>query len=126
MRLDGSTGTGRAGAETPTKEREMIVSTGPSIEGRQIRDYLGIVSSQAIMGVNIGKDLTAGFRNIVGGRSKSYEGEIAKAVSEVMEELKVGATNLGADAVVSIDIDYETVGSNMLMVAASGTAVKLG
>jgi uncharacterized protein YbjQ (UPF0145 family) len=104
----------------------MIVSTSPSIEGRQIREYLGIVSAQAIMGVNIGKDLTAGFRNIVGGRSKSYEGEIAKAVSEAMVELEEAARQLGADAVISVDIDYETVGSNMLMVAASGTAVRLG
>ena len=103
----------------------MIVTTGPSIEGRTVAHYLDVVSAQAIMGVNIGKDLTAGLRNIVGGRSKSYEGEIAKAVAEVMDELKVGAEALGADAIVSIDVDYETVGSNMLMVAASGTAVKL-
>jgi uncharacterized protein YbjQ (UPF0145 family) len=104
----------------------MIVTTSPSVEGKQISEYLGVVSAQAIMGVNIGKDLTAGFRNIIGGRSKSYEGEIAKAVDEVMDELRVGAGNLDADAIVSIDIDYETVGNNMLMVAASGTAVRLG
>jgi uncharacterized protein YbjQ (UPF0145 family) len=104
----------------------MIVTTGPTVEGRPVRDYLGVVSAQAIMDVNIGKDFTAGLRNIVGGRSKSYEGEIAQAVSEVMEELKTGAETRGADAILSIDIDYETVGNNMLMVAASGTAVKLG
>lgn len=104
----------------------MILTTGPAIEGRPVRDYLDVVSAQAIMGVNIGKDLTAGFRNIVGGRSKSYEGEIAKAIDEVMGELKASAEARGADAIVSIDIDYETVGNNMLMVAASGTAVKLG
>ena len=104
----------------------MVLTTGPSVEGRPITDYLDVVSSQAIMGVNIGKDLMAGMRNIVGGRSKSYEGEIAKAVAEVMTELRMGAASLGADAVVSIDIDYESMGSNMLMVAASGTAVKLG
>jgi uncharacterized protein YbjQ (UPF0145 family) len=104
----------------------MIVTTGPMVEGRPVREYLDVVSAQAIMGVNIGKDLTAGLRNIVGGRSKSYEGEIAQAVSEVMEELKAGAESLNADAILSIDIDYETVGNNMLMVAASGTAVKLG
>ena len=104
----------------------MILITGPAVDGRAVREYLGIVSSQAILGVHIGKDITAGFRNIVGGRSKSYEGEIAKAVDEVMDELRVGAEQLGADAVLSIDIDYETVGSNMLMVAASGTAVRLG
>ena len=104
----------------------MVLTTGPSVEGRPITDYLDIVSSQAIMGVNIGKDLMAGMRNIVGGRSKSYEGEIAKAVAEVMRELTMGAASLHADAIVSIDIDYESMGSNMLMVAASGTAVKLG
>jgi uncharacterized protein YbjQ (UPF0145 family) len=104
----------------------MVLTTGPNVEGRPITDYLDVVSSQAIMGVNIGKDLMAGMRNIVGGRSKSYEGEIARAVAEVMTELRMGAASLGADAVVSIDIDYESMGGNMLMVAASGTAVKLG
>jgi uncharacterized protein YbjQ (UPF0145 family) len=104
----------------------MIVTTSPNVEGRPIQRYLGVVSSQAIMGTHIGKDITAGLRSIVGGRSKSYEGEIAKAVGEVIEELEAGAEQLGGDAVVSIDIDYESVGNSMLMVAASGTAVKLG
>ncbi len=105
----------------------MIVTTGPGVEGSQIREYLGVVSAQAILGINIGKDLMAGMRNIVGGRSKSYEGEIAKAVDEVLEELRVGAEQLGAEAIVSIDIDYESLGNaGMLMVAASGTAVRLG
>jgi uncharacterized protein YbjQ (UPF0145 family) len=104
----------------------MIVSTGPSIEGRPIERYLGVVSSQAIMGMHVGKDITAGFRNIVGGRSKSYEKEIAQAVGEVIDELTGKGGELGADAIVSIDIDYESVGGSMLMVAASGTAVKLG
>ena len=104
----------------------MIVTTGPSVEGRPVARYLDFVSAQAIMGVNIGKDLTAGLRNIVGGRSKSYEGEIAKAVDEVLDELEASAEGLGADAILSVDIDYETVGSNMLMVAAAGTAVTLG
>jgi len=78
------------------------------------------------MGTHIGKDITAGFRNIVGGRSKSYEKEIAQAVGDVIDELSGKAEELGADAIVSIDIDYESVGGSMLMVAASGTAVKLG
>jgi uncharacterized protein YbjQ (UPF0145 family) len=104
----------------------MILTTGPGVDGRSVARYLDVVSAQAIMGVHVGKDITAGFRNIVGGRSKSYEGEIAKAVADVMAELEVGAESLGADAILSIDIDYETVGNNMLMVAASGTAVKLG
>ena len=104
----------------------MILTTGTAVEGRPVREYLDVVSAQAILGINIGKDLTAGIRNIVGGRSKSYEGEIAKAVTEVMEELKVAAANVGADAIISIDVDYESVGgAGMLMVAASGTAVKL-
>jgi uncharacterized protein YbjQ (UPF0145 family) len=104
----------------------MITTTGPGIEGRPIERYLGVISSQAILGMHIGKDITAGFRNIVGGRSKSYENEIGQAVGTVMDELGGKAQALGADAIVSIDIDYETVGDRMLMVAASGTAVKLG
>jgi uncharacterized protein YbjQ (UPF0145 family) len=104
----------------------MIVSTGPDIEGRQVREYLGIVSAQAILGLHIGKDITAGFRNVSGGRSKGYEKEIGKAVVEVMDEMKASAEELHADAVISVDVDYESVGSNMLMVAVSGTAVKLG
>jgi uncharacterized protein YbjQ (UPF0145 family) len=104
----------------------VIVTTGPNVEGRQITKYLGVVTSQAIMGVHIGKDITAGFRSIVGGRSKSYEGEVATAVADAIDELKANAEELGSDAVVSVDIDYETVGDNMLMVATSGTAVKLG
>jgi uncharacterized protein YbjQ (UPF0145 family) len=83
----------------------MIVTTGPGVVGREIREYLGVVSAQAIMGINTGKDLTAGFRNIVGGRSKAYEGEIAQAVTDVLEELKSSAEGLGADAVVAVDID---------------------
>jgi uncharacterized protein YbjQ (UPF0145 family) len=104
----------------------MIQTTGPSVEGHQIERYLGVVSSQAILGMHLGKDITAGFRNIVGGRSKSYENEIAQAIGQVMEELGGKGQELGADAIVSIDIDYESVGDRMLMVAASGTAVKLG
>jgi uncharacterized protein YbjQ (UPF0145 family) len=103
----------------------MILTTGPAIEGRSVQRYLGVVTAQAIMGVHIGKDITAGLRNIVGGRSKSYEGEVTKAVADVMAELQTGGESLGADAILSIDIDYETVGDNMLMVAASGTAVTL-
>ena len=95
----------------------MIVTTGPGVEGRPVERYLGVVSSQAIMGIHLGKDITAGFRNIVGGRSKSYEKEIAQAVGEVIEELGGKAEELGADAIVSIDIDYESVGGSMLMVA---------
>lgn len=105
----------------------MIVTTGPAVDGRQVGEYLGVVSAQAILGINIGKDVLAGLRNITGGRSGAYEGEIAKAVEQVTGELTAAAQNLGADAVISVDFDYESVGTGgMLMVAASGTAVKLG
>ncbi len=104
----------------------MILTTGPDVDGRPVQRYLDVVTAQAIMGVHIGKDITAGLRNIVGGRSKSYEGEVVKAVAQVMDELKSAGEELGADAILGIDIDYETVGDNMLMVAASGTAVRLG
>ena len=104
----------------------MILTTGPDVDGRPVQRYLDLVTAQAIMGVHIGKDITAGLRNIVGGRSKSYEGEVAKAVAQVIDELKAGGEKLGADAILSVDIDYETVGDNMLMVAARGAAVKLG
>jgi uncharacterized protein YbjQ (UPF0145 family) len=105
----------------------MIITTGPAVDGRQVGEYLGVVSAQAILGINIGKDVLAGLRNITGGRSGAYEGEIAKAVEQVTGELTAAAQNLGADAVISVDFDYESVGTGgMLMVAASGTAVKLG
>jgi uncharacterized protein YbjQ (UPF0145 family) len=79
-----------------------------------------------VLGVNAFKDVSAGMRNTFGGRSKSYENELASGVSDALAEMEQQAARLGADAVVGVDIDYETVGSNMLMVSASGTAVKLG
>lgn len=105
----------------------MITTTTPSIEGRPIKAYLGIVTGEAILGANIFKDLFAGIRDIVGGRSGAYEQELAKARAIALEEMTAVATSLGADAIVSIDLDYETVGQgSMLMVTASGTAVTLG
>ena len=105
----------------------MIVTTTPTIEGRPIAEYRGIVTGEAILGANIFKDLFAGIRDIVGGRSGAYEQELAKARQIAMEEMVAAATGLGADAVVGIDLDYETVGQgSMLMVTASGTAVRLG
>ena len=103
----------------------VIVTTTPSVEGRRITDYKGIVTGEAIMGANIFKDLFAGIRDIVGGRSATYERELRRARDIAMEEVKQAAAEMGANAVVGIDIDYETVGTNasMLMVTVSGTAV---
>jgi len=103
----------------------VIVTTTPSIEGRRITDYKGIVTGEAIMGANIFKDLFAGIRDIVGGRSATYERELRRARDIAMEEIKAAAAEMGANAVVGIDLDYETVGTNasMLMVTISGTAV---
>lgn len=103
----------------------IIVTTTPGIEGRRIVRYAGIVTGEAIMGANIFKDLFAGIRDIVGGRSATYERELRSARDIAVSELKQAAAELGANAVVGIDIDYETVGANgsMLMVSVSGTAV---
>ena len=105
----------------------MILTTTPHVENRTIAEYLGIVTGEAILGANIFKDLFAGIRDIVGGRSGAYEEELRKARETAFTELGAWATQLGADAVVGIDLDYETVGQgSMLMVTASGTAVRLG
>lgn len=105
----------------------MIQTTTPSVDGRTIEEYLGVVTGEAILGANIFKDLFAGVRDIVGGRSGAYEEELRKAREIAMSELAAEATSRGADAVVGIDLDYETVGQgSMLMVTASGTAVRLG
>ncbi len=103
----------------------VLVTTTPSVEGRAITEYKGIVTGEAIMGANIFKDLFAGIRDIVGGRSATYERELRRAREMAMAEIKQSAAELGANAVVGIDIDYETVGTNasMLMVTVSGTAV---
>lgn len=106
----------------------MILTTTPTVEGRTITEYKGVVFGEVIAGVNFIKDFTASIRNIVGGRSGSYEEELIKARTQAMDEMANRAHILGADAVVGIDIDYEVLGPNngMLMVTASGTAVKLG
>ena len=103
----------------------MIISTTPTLENRPIRDYLGIVTGEVIVGANIFKDLFAGIRDIVGGRSATYERVLRREREIAIEELKAAAAEKGANAVVAIDIDYETVGNNgsMLMVTVSGTAV---
>ena len=105
----------------------MILSTTNSIEGKKAVKYLGLVSGDAILGANIFRDFFASIRDIVGGRSAAYEKELRKAKDIALTEMREQAKNLGANAIVGIDIDYETIGTNssMLMVSANGTAVVL-
>ncbi len=106
----------------------MLTSTTPTIEGHPVREYLGVVTGEVIVGANIFKDLFAGIRDIVGGRSGAYESTLRDARKTAIEELQAEARALGADAVIGVDLDYEVLGQggSMLMVSASGTAVKLG
>src|SRR5262245_44285273 len=106
----------------------MIVTTTPRLEGKPVARYLGIVSGEAILGANIVKDVFAGLRDIVGGRSGAYERELRQAKEIAIREMMENAAALGANAVVGVDLDYETLGANggMLMVSASGTAVVSG
>ena len=105
----------------------MLVVTTPTIEGKKIETYLGIVTGKAILGANIFKDFFAGVRNIVGGRSAAYEKELRKAKDIAIQEMVEQAEGLGGNAVIGVDLDYETIGigqgGNMLLVSASGTAV---
>jgi uncharacterized protein YbjQ (UPF0145 family) len=103
----------------------MIITTTPSVEGRRIEAYLGIVVGEAILGANVFRDLFAQVRDIVGGRSAAYEASLAEARETALRELQERAAKLGANAVVGVDLDYEVI-NNMLMVSASGTAVRLG
>lgn len=104
----------------------MIVSTTPTIQGREIRQYLGLVTGEAIMGANVFKDFFASITDIVGGRSAAYEKELQKARQIAVDEMVSEAQSLGGEAVVGVDLDYEVIRDGMLMVAISGTAVKLG
>lgn len=106
----------------------MIVTTTNTLQGREIHDYKGLVTGEAILGANIFKDLFAGIRDIVGGRSAAYEEELAKAREIALQEMQQRAHALGANAVIGVDLDYETVGQggSMLMVSATGTAVVVG
>lgn len=106
----------------------MIITTTPSVEGKVVQEYLGIVTGEAILGANVFRDLFAGIRDIVGGRSAAYERELSNARQIALGEMAERAASLGADAVVGVDLDYEVLGQNqgMLMVSASGTAVRLG
>jgi uncharacterized protein YbjQ (UPF0145 family) len=106
----------------------MLITTTNTLEGKKIKNYYGIVSGEAILGANIFKDFFAGIRDIVGGRSASYERELRKAKEIAMNEMIESAKTLGANAVIGVDLDYETIGGsggNMLMVSASGTAVQI-
>lgn len=103
----------------------MILTTTNAIDSKQVSEYVGIVSGEAILGANIFKDFFAGIRDVVGGRSAAYEKELTKARHIALKELEEQAAALGADGVIGIDLDYETIGQgSMLMVTASGTAVK--
>jgi len=102
----------------------MIITTTPSVEGKRITGYLGIVTGEAILGANIFRDLFAAVRDVVGGRSAAYEQELARARETALREMEDRAGALGAQAVVGVDLDYEVI-NNMLMVSASGTAVRL-
>jgi uncharacterized protein YbjQ (UPF0145 family) len=107
--------------------RGVIVSTTPTLEGRPIQEYLGVITGEVIVGANVFRDLFASVRDIVGGRSGSYERILADAREQAIEELQSEAASRGGNAVVGIDLDYEVIGANgsMLMVTASGTAVKV-
>jgi uncharacterized protein YbjQ (UPF0145 family) len=103
----------------------MLISTTSTLDGRPIKTYLGLVSGEAILGANIFRDIFAGIRDIVGGRSAAYEQELRKAKTIAVQEMIEQAQHLGANAVVGVDLDYENMGQSggMLMVSASGTAV---
>ncbi len=106
----------------------MLITTTPGIEGKSVTTYFGLVSGEAIMGANIFKDIFASIRDIVGGRSQAYEQELQKAKDIALAEMTARAEAMGANAVIGVDLDYETIGmsnGNMLMVSASGTAVKI-
>ena len=109
----------------PTGDTQMLLSTTPTLEGRAIRQYLGVVSGEAIIGANIFRDLFAAVRNVVGGRAGAYENVLQSARETALAEMRENAERMGANAVVGVDLDYETLGQggSMLMVCASGTAV---
>jgi uncharacterized protein YbjQ (UPF0145 family) len=114
---------------TETMELAMLVVTTPNVPGREITDVFGMVSGEAILGANVFKDLFAGVRDIVGGRAAAYERELRKAKEIAIQEMENECTALGGNAIISVDLDYESLnmsrGGNMLMVSASGTAVRL-
>ena len=104
--------------------KEIIATTTNGVIGKEVEEYLGIVAGEAVMGANIVKDFFAGIRDVVGGRSSSYEKEIKEGRREALRDLKTEAENLGADAVLGVLLDYEEMGEGMLWMTATGTAVK--
>ncbi len=107
----------------------MVITTTPNIDGAEVAEYLGVVTGEAILGANLFRDFFAGITDIVGGRSAAYEEELRKARDTAFDEMVMEAESLGANGVIGVDLDYETIqvgrGGNMLMVSASGTAVRL-
>lgn len=105
----------------------MLITTTPIVEGKHIVEYYGIVSGETIIGANVFRDLFASIRDIVGGRAGSYEEVLRKAKNTALQEMQAQAAQMGANAVIGVDLDYETVGGSgsMLMVTASGTAVRI-
>ncbi len=105
----------------------MLLTTTSTIEGRPVHEYIGIVNAQSIIGANIFKDIFAGLRDVFGGRSKTYEKVLEQAKEDALRELSEKAQSMGANAIIGVDLDFETVGSggSMLMVIASGTAVRI-
>jgi uncharacterized protein YbjQ (UPF0145 family) len=103
----------------------MLITTTPGVEGKRVTKYCGVVAGEAILGANLFKDLFAGIRDLVGGRSAAYERELQRAREIALQELEERAEQLGANAVIAVDLDYEVLGTgnSMLMVSASGTAV---
>jgi uncharacterized protein YbjQ (UPF0145 family) len=116
---------GRRLSAAGVQETAMLISTTSVLDGKKVSQYLGLVSGEAILGANIFRDVFAGIRDIVGGRSASYEKELRKAKEIAVQEMTEQATALGANAIIGVDLDYETIGKagGMLMVSASGTAV---
>lgn len=103
----------------------MLLTTTTTLQDKKIKQYFGVVTGEAILGANIFRDFFAGIRDIVGGRSAAYEKELRHAKEIAMQEMQEEARRLGGNAIIGIDLDYETVGNSMLMVSASGTAVEI-
>lgn len=105
----------------------MLITTTNIVEGRPVQEYLGVINAQSIIGANIFKDIFAGLRDVFGGRSKTYEGVLEEAKEDALRELAEKAQSMGANAVLGVDLDFETIGSggSMLMVIATGTAVRI-